>query len=104
MALERADFSGAQNVTALPAIRPAAAVRRARIDEMTSSSATGSGVFLLDESIDIQLGFDRQTGHLAIVAGDVRIEARLPSQPAPGSLGSADAATGSIGSLVNLIA
>ena len=107
MRFERAVGGGAPNVTAPPAIRPPTAIRRARIEEATSSSSASDSGVVFDEAIDIHLGFDRQTGHLAIVGGDVRIEPRLASQPAPGSLGVPEPGRpdlGSIGSLVNFVA
>jgi hypothetical protein len=107
LSFERAVAGGAQNVTALPTVRPTTAVRQARIDETTGSSAASDGGVVFDEAIDIQLGFDRQSGHLAIVGGDVRIEPRLASQPAPGSLGAPEPGhpnPQSIGSIVNFVA
>ena len=107
MSFERAVGGGAPNVTAPPAIRPPTAVRRARVDETTSSSAVSDTGVLFDEAIDIQLGFDRQSGYLAIVGGDVRVEPRLASTPAPGSLGAPDPRRPdprSTGSLVNFVA
>ena len=80
---------------------------------------------MFDEAIDIHLGIDRQTGHLAIVDGDVRIEPRLADRPTPRRrrgdptprLGRGDPAPGklappptgstgspSVGSLVNVVA
>ena len=93
MAFERVVIGGAQNVTALPSVSPAATIRRARVDE-PSPAETSGGEVVWDEAIDIHLGFDRTTGHLAIVGGDVRIEARLASS----------AGDESIGSLVNTVA
>ena len=103
MSFERAVGGGAQNVTALPAVRPSTAVRRARTEETTGSSATSHDGVVFDEAIDVQLGFDRQSGHLAIVGGDVRIEHRLASHPAPGSLGAPDSGLPT-GTLVNFVA
>jgi hypothetical protein len=100
---ERAVVGGARDVTALPAIRPTTAARRARTEETAGSSAASDSGIVFDEAIDIQLGFDRQSGRLAIVGGDVRIEPRLASEPAPGSLGAPE--TGRpIGTLVNFVA
>ena len=96
---------GARAASPLPAARAPQATRRVRPEATPGPGPAGGTVF--DEAIDIHLGFDRQSGHLAIVGGDVRIEARLASQPAPGSLGAPNA-TGpdprSIGSLVNFVA
>jgi hypothetical protein len=71
---------------------------------------------VFDEAIDIHLGIDRQTGHLAIVGGDVRIEPRLADRPTP-RLRQGDPTPGklappptgstgppSVGSLVNVVA
>ena len=107
MAFDGAVARGAQNVTALPALRPTASIRRAGIEDASSSSAASGDAVIFDEAIDIQLGLDRQTGRLAIVGGEVRVEPRLASQPAPGSLGAPDRAGRGprlIGSLVNFVA
>ena len=107
MAFDRAVAGGAQNVTALPALRSVGPVRRARIEETMGSSAASADGALFDEAIDIQLGFDRQSGYLAIVDGDVRVEPRMAGQPAPGTLGAPDPAgpvPRSIGTLVNFVA
>jgi hypothetical protein len=94
LAFERVVIGVAQNVTALPSISPAATIRRARVDE-PSPAGTSGGEVVWDEAIDIHLGFDRATGHLAIVGGDVRIEPRLASSASGDE---------SIGSLVNTVA
>jgi hypothetical protein len=74
---------GARAATSLPAVRPPPVGRVRPQAAPGSGGANGPPVF--DEAIDIHLGIDRQTGHLAIVGGDVRFEARPSDRPLPGS-------------------
>ena len=103
MGIETA-IGGARAAASLPVVRPTAPAGRLRSPGPSSvAPAVGSVVF--DEAIDIQLGLDGRTGHLAIVRGDVRIQPRSSSRPAPGR--PAAPSPGSIGpppvgSLVNV--
>jgi hypothetical protein len=105
LTVERAGSASGAAVAVLPATRVPSVVR-ARTVATTGSSAVGASGVLLDEEIDIQLGFDRQTARLEIVGGDVRIAPRPAGQPAPGSLGAPDTGTRTLtaGSLVNVVA
>jgi hypothetical protein len=105
LTIERAGSASGPTVAVLPATRVPSVVR-ARTVATTGSSAVGTTEVLVDEEIDIQLGFDRQSARLEIVGGDVRIAPRPAGQPAPGSLGApaTGARTPTAGSLVNFVA
>jgi len=72
---------GVRATSSLPAVRPPRAADRVRTDG-ASEIAPASQSLVFDEAIDIHLGVDRQTGHLAIVGGDVRVEPRPSDHPA----------------------
>ena len=88
MALERVGPGSAHNVTAPPAIRPISPARHAPVSDVSGRRT------VVDEAIDIHLGFDATSGHLAIVGGEVRIGSRLADPTGDGS----------VGSLVNFVA
>src|SRR5688500_2181069 len=105
LTIERAGSASGPTVAVLPATRVPSVVR-ARTVATTGSAAVGATEVLIDEEIDIQLGFDRQTARLEIVGGDVRIAPRPVGQPAPNSLGATATGTHTLtaGSIVNFVA
>jgi hypothetical protein len=86
-----------------PAVRPP--VGRTRPVAAPDAAAAATPRF--DEAIDIHLGIDRQTGHLAIVGGDVRFEPRRASgalpEPTARRPASDDEAPPPPGSLVDVV-
>ena len=99
---------GVRAAESLPAARAPQAARRVRTEAAAGIAPSGDQP-LFDEAIDIHLGVDRQTGHLAIVGGDVRFEPRPADRPAarPRTADPTDrppGATPSPGSHVNVVA